>query len=127
VKTVCLALGLARSNVHEKAQRPDDWVDGRTAAWVDPDSDALLVDAVRAEIAALPTYGYRRAGALANRTRSHIGLSAVNHKRYCRVMTQYGLLLPKAPKRRASSRLHEGKVAVTEFNRRSCSGVFEIA
>jgi hypothetical protein len=79
VKTVCLALGVARSNVHEKAQRPDVWVDGRTAAGVDPDSDALLVDAVRAEIAALPTYGYRRAGALANRTRSHIGLSAVNH------------------------------------------------
>jgi putative transposase len=127
VKTVCLALGLARSNVHEKAQRPDDWVDGRTAAYVDPDSDALLVDAVRAEIAALPTYGYRRAGALANRTRSHIGLSAVNHKRYYRVMKQYGLLLPKAPKRRVSSRPHEGKVAVTESNRRWCSDGFEIA
>jgi putative transposase len=127
VKTVCLALGVARSNVHEKAQRPDDWVDGRTAACVDPASDALLVDAVRAEIAALPTYGYRRAGALANRTRSHIGLSAVNHKRYYRVMKQYGLLLPKAPKRRLSSRPHEGKVAVTESNRRWCSDGFEIA
>jgi putative transposase len=111
VKTVCLALGLARSNVYEKAQRPDDWVDGRTAAWADPDSDALLLDAVRAEITALPTYGYRRAGALANRTRSHIGLPTVNHKQYYRVMTQYGLLLPKAPKRRVSSRPHEAKVA----------------
>ena len=94
---------------------------------IDPDSDALLAEAVRAEIAALPTYGYRRAGALANRTRSHIGLAAVNHKRYYRVMKQYGLLLPKAPKRRVSSRPHEGKVAVTEFNRRSCSDGFEIA
>jgi hypothetical protein len=80
VKTVCLALGLARSNVQQKTQRPYDWVDGRTAAWVDPDSDALLVDAVRAEIAALPTYGYRRAGALANPTRSHIGLWSYSRK-----------------------------------------------
>jgi transposase InsO family protein len=127
VKTVCLALGVARANLHEKAQRADDWVDGRTAAWVDPDSDALLVDAVRAEIAALPTYGYRRAGALVNRTRSHIGLAAVNHKRYYRVMKQHGLLLPKAPKRRVSSRPHDGKVAVTESNRRGCSDGFEIA
>jgi putative transposase len=104
MKTVCLALGVARSNVHEKAHRVEDWTDGRTAARVDSDFDALLVEAVRAEITGLPTYGYRRAGALVNRTRSLIGLHPVNHKRYYRVMKQHSLLLPKAPRRLASSR-----------------------
>jgi transposase InsO family protein len=87
----------------------------------------MLVEAVRAEITALPTYGYRRAGALVNRTRTLIGLRPVNHKRFYRVMKQHCLLLPKAPKRRASSRPYEGMVAVSEPNRRWCSDGFEIA
>jgi hypothetical protein len=36
----------------------------------------------------------------------------VNPKRAYRVMAAAGLLLPKAPRRRHSSRPHEGKVAV---------------
>jgi transposase InsO family protein len=127
MKTVCLALGVARSHVHERAHRPAEWIDGRTAACFDPVSDAMLVEAVRAEITGLPTYGYRRAGALVNRTRSLIGLCPVNHKRFYRVMKQHGLLLPKAPKRRASNRPHEGVVAVPEPDRRWCSDGFEIA
>jgi putative transposase len=127
MKTVCQALGVARSHVHEKAHRSSDWIDGRTVARADPASDALLIDAVRAEITALPTYGYRRAGALVNRTRSLIGLRPVNHKRFYRVMKQHSLLLPKAPKRRASSRPHEGVVMVSESDRRWCSDGFEIA
>jgi len=127
MKTVCQALGVARSHVHELANRPQDWIDSRTASCIDPVSDAMLVDAVRAEITPLPTYGYRRAGALVNRTRSLIGLRPVNHKRFYRVMKQYCLLLPKAPKRRASSRPHEGVVAVREPDRRWCSDGFEIA
>jgi putative transposase len=86
----------------------------------------MLVDAVSAEIAALPTYGYRRAGALVNRTRSLIELHPVNHKRFYRVMKQHGLLLPKVPKRRASSRSHEG-MAVSESDRRWCSDGFKVA
>lgn len=127
MKPVCRALGVARSHVHELAHRPDDWIDGRMAGGIDAVSDALLIDAVRAEITTLPTYGYRRAGALVNRTRSVIGLRAVNHKRFYRVMKQHCLLLPKAPKRRASSRPHDGVVAVTEPDRRWCSDGFEIA
>ncbi|MGI4848925.1 MAG: hypothetical protein ACRYGK_12415 [Janthinobacterium lividum] len=38
-------------------------------------SDAMLVNAIKAEITELPTYGYRRAGALVNRTRALIGLN----------------------------------------------------
>lgn len=44
----------------------------------------MIADAVRAEITALPTYGYRRAGALVKGTRSLMGLRPV--KRMYRVM-----------------------------------------
>ena len=127
MKTVCLVLGVARSHVHNRSNRSDDWIDGRTAQVRDPASDVTLMAAVRAEITALPTYGYRRAGALVNRTRNLIGLGPVNHKRFYRLMKQNQLLLPKAPKRRVSSRAHEGKVAVLESNTRWCSDGFEIA
>ena len=127
MKAVCAALGVARSNVHLQAMRADDWIDGRTARVRDPVADLILIDAVRAEIVSLPTYCYRRAGALVNRTRSLMSMLPVNHKRFYRVMKEYRLLLPKAPKRRASSRPHDGKVAVSESNTRWCSDGFEIA
>jgi putative transposase len=57
VKAVCSALGMARSNVCVMAARPTDWVDGRTAQTFHQLADVILVDAVRAEITALPTYG----------------------------------------------------------------------
>ena len=107
--------------------RPSDWVDGRTVQTFHQPADAILVDAVRAEITALPTYGYRRAGALVNRTRALMGLQAINHKRFYRVMKENSLLLPKAPKRPVSSRVHDGVVAVAEPNQRWCSDGFEIA
>jgi hypothetical protein len=106
---------VARSNVCKLAARPIDWIDGRTAQTLQPD-DAILVDAVRAEITALPTYEYRRAGALVNHTRALMGLQAINHKRFYRVMKVHRLLLPKAPKRRVSSRVHDGVVGVAEPN-----------
>ncbi|WP_237170324.1 IS3 family transposase [Pandoraea thiooxydans] len=127
VKPVCVVLGVARSHVVDLLKRPADWVDARVLAKADPIGDAMIADAVRAEITALPTYGYRRAGALVNRTRSLIGLRPVNHKRMYRVMKEQGLLLPKSPKRRDSGRPHAGKVAVEESNRRWCSDGFEIA
>jgi putative transposase len=113
--------------VHQRFARKADWRDGRKAKTRTPESVALLIDAVRAEITSLPTYGYRRARALVNRTRSLLGLPQMNHKRIYRLMKQHHLLLPKAPKRRASSRPHEGKVAVPEPNTRWCSDGFEIA
>lgn len=92
--------------------RPASWVDDRTVQTFHQPADAILVDAVRAEITALPTYGYRRAGALVNRTRALMGLQAINHKRFYRVMKENRLLLPKAPKRPVSNRVHDGVVAV---------------
>ena len=127
MKTVCDALGVARFHVHERLSRDEHWVDGRTARVRDEVSDVSLIEAVRVEISELPTYGYRRAGALVNRTRDGSGLAPVNHKRFYRVMKAHQLLLPKAPKRRQSSRPHEGRVAVLESNKRWCSDGFEIA
>lgn len=126
MKTVCRALGVARSHVHSRSTRKTGWIDGRTARVRDSSWDTALVNALRAEITTLPTYGYRRAGALVNRKRDLTGLPPVNHKRVYRVMKQHHLLLPKAPKRRVSSRPHEGKVAVPESNMRWCSDGFEI-
>ena len=77
MKSVCLVLGVARSNVCTLLARPADWIDRRTLSVEDVADDAILVDAVRAEITALPTYGYRRAAALVNRTRSMMGLRKV--------------------------------------------------
>jgi putative transposase len=126
VKPVCAVLGVARSNVIDRLARPADSTDGCALARLDPVADAMIADALRAEITALPTYGYRRAGALVNRTRSLMGLRPVNHKCMYRVMKTEGLLLPKSPKRRDSGRAHDGKVAVEDSNQRWCSDGFEI-
>jgi putative transposase len=50
----------------------------------------------------------------------------VNPKRAYRVMAASGLLLPKAPRRRQSSRPHNGRVAVDRSDMRWCSDGFEI-
>ena len=102
MKTVCRTMGLARSHVRELSRRDDSWTDGRRRRT--PKGDAQLLAELRQEIAQLPSYGYRRACALVNRQRSATGDVRVNAKRVYRVMAQAGLLLPKAPRRRHSSR-----------------------
>lgn len=124
MKAVCRALGLARSHLHSLKSRPDSWCDGRKART--PAGDAQLLADIREQIAELPSYGYRRACALVNRQRARAGSTRVNPKRVYRVMAGSGLLLPKAPRRRQSSRPHEGKVAVAHSDRRWCSDGFEI-
>jgi putative transposase len=123
MKPVCEALGVARSNVHARKGRPTFWLDGRTART--PHDAELLAD-IREEIADLPSYGYRRACALVNRKRSRAAQPRVNPKRVYRVMASNALLLPKAPRRRQSSRPHDGVVAVAMSNTRWCSDGFEI-
>ncbi len=125
MKTVCQALGLARSNIHRLHVRPESWVDARTRR-TEPASDALLLEEIKAQITELPTYGYRRACALVNRQRAEAGAPRVNAKRVYRMMAVHALLLPKAPRRRESSRPHEGKVAVEHSDTRWCSDGFEI-
>ena len=125
MKAVCEALGLARSNVQRLRARSGEWTYARTCRTLLTD-DAVLLDEIRAQIAELPTYGYRRACALVNRHRAATGALRVNAKRVYRVMAGHALLLPKAPRRRQSSRPHEGKVAVAHSDMRWCSDGFEI-
>jgi len=123
VKSVCQALGVARSNVHALRSRPTTWVDGRTGRT--PRGDSELLAEIREQIAELPSYGYRRACALVNQQRP-AGTPRVNPKRAYRVMAGNGLLLPKAPTRPRSSRPHNGTVAVQASDTRWCSDGFEI-
>ena len=125
VKVVCEALGLARSNVQRLRARSGEWTDARTCRTSLTD-DAVLLEEIKAQIAELPTYGYRRACALVNRHRAATGALRVNAKRVYRVMAGHALLLPKAPRRRQSSRPHEGKVAVAHSDMHWCSDGFEI-
>ena len=125
MKPVCRALGLARSNVHVLKARTLPWLDRRRHR-TPRDDDHLLAD-IRAQIAELPSYGYRRACALVNRQRASTGAPRVNPKRAYRVMAANALLLPKAPRRSQSSRPHKGTVSVEASNTRWCSDGFEIA
>lgn len=124
MKAVCEALGLARSHVHVLKHRPASWSDGRKRRT--PISDGQLLIELREHIAELPSYGYRRACALVNRSRQAEDKPRVNPKRAYRVMAAHGLLLPRAPRRRQSSRPHEGTVAVQASDLRWCSDGFEI-
>ena len=124
MKTVCRVLVLARSHVRDLHHRGDDWLDGRKGRT--PVGDAQLLAEIRDQIADLPSYGYRRACALVNRQGAVYGSARVNPKRAYRVMAQAGLLLPKAPRRRQSSRVHDGQVAVGHSDLRWCSDGLEI-
>jgi len=98
---------VARSNVDTRQARSPAWRDGRHARA--QAADAELLAELRKHVLELPSYGYRRACALLNRQRTSSGLSRVNHKRIYRLMARSSLLLPKAPRRRQSSRIHTGQ------------------
>lgn len=124
MKAVCRALGVARSNLRKKASRAETWCDGRKRSAQAADADlAALIHSLLQE---LPTYGYRRVCALVNRDRLACGEPRVNPKRIYRVMANSAMLLPRAPRKRQSSRQHKGKVMVGRSNLRWCSDGFEI-
>jgi putative transposase len=125
MKTVCHVLGVARSNLHLRAHRAADWTDRRHHRR--PRDDGELVAELTTEIAALPSYGYRRAWTMVNRRRDRERRKRVNHKRVYRVMRDYRLLLTRHTGRPIDTRSHDGKIAVSESNRRWCSDGFEIA
>jgi putative transposase len=81
-----------------------------------PLPDDELVAKIKAVIAELPTYGYRRVHAILKRQALAAGLKPPNHKRVYRVMKVHSLLLDRHVgdvKRR-----HDGRIAVDERNRR---------
>jgi len=125
MKIVCDVLGVARSNMHARVHRPANWVDRRRSRRTRDDSE--LVTEITQEIAALPSYGYRRAWTMVNRRREHTGRKRVNHKRVYRVMRDYRLLLQRHTGRPLDTRSHDGRIAVSRSDRRWCSDGFEIA
>lgn len=121
MKTVADTLGVARSNLAvqaEPARTPQRR--GRP-----PQPDAELLAAIKAIIADLPTYGYRRVHALLRRQREQTGEPAVNVKRVYRVMKTHGLLLQRHTGA-GIERRHDGRVAVDQSDTRWCSDGFEI-
>ena len=86
MKTVSEVLGVVRSNLHIRARRTADWTDRRRHPR--PRADAQLLAEIRAAIATLPSYGYRRAWTLVNRRRDSEGRRRANHKRVDRVMRE---------------------------------------
>ena len=79
---------------------------------------------IKAAIAELPTYGYRRVHVILKRQALAAGLKPPNHKRVYRVMKVHGLLLDRHAG--GAERRHDGRIAVDERNRRWCSDGFEI-
>lgn len=124
MRSVCQALGVARSQLHVRHHRPESWQDGRRGR--KPAQDEALLADIRRHISELGSYGYRRAGALVNRERRAAGQPVLNHKRFYRLMSQHGLTLPKTPRRKQSTRVHDGQVSVPLSNQRWCSDGFEI-
>jgi putative transposase len=89
-----------------------------------PLPDGELVVAIKAVVAEMPTYGYRRVHAILKRQALAGGSKPPNHKRVYRVMKLHGLLLDRHAG--GAERRHDGRIAVVEPNRRWCSDGFEI-
>ena len=119
MKTVADVLGVSRSNLAERLQQRAKKQVGRP-----PLPDEELVAQIKAMIAELPTYGYRRVHAILKRQALAVGLKPPNHKRLYRVMKVRGLLLDRHAG--GVERRHDGRIAVDERNRRWCSDGFEI-
>jgi putative transposase len=119
MKTVADVIGVSRSNLAERLQQRAKKQVGRP-----PLPDEELVAQIKAMIAELPTYGYRRVHAILKRQALAVGLKPPNHKRLYRVMKVRGLLLDRHAG--GVERRHDGRIAVDERNRRWCSDGFEI-
>jgi putative transposase len=119
VKAVADVIGIARSSLCERMRhRPRQGV-GRPPAPADE-----LIAEIKAVIADLPTYGYRRVHAILRRKALAEGRSPANHKRVYRVMKEHGLLLQRHAG--GVERRHDGRIAVAASDRRWCSDGFEI-
>ena len=120
MNAVCDVIGVARSNVVERSKTSVPVRRGRP-----PLPDAELVEAIKAVIADMPTYGYRRVHAILRRQAELDGTPAPNHKRVYHVMKEHGLLLQRSSSR-DDGRRHDGRIAVDRSNLRWCSDGFEL-
>lgn len=119
MKTVSDVLGVARSNlIEQKKDRPPKRM-GRP-----PRPDGELLAEIKAVIAEMPTYGYRRVWAVLRRNAQTNGRPSPNHKRVHRVMKLHNLLLQRHAA--GADRRHDGRIAVDRSDLRWCSDGFEI-
>lgn len=109
---VCETLGVARSNMAERAKQIPSKARGRP-----PLADRGLFEEIKAIIADMPTCGYRRVHAI---LLTNGGRAWPNAKRVCRVMKLHGLLL-QCHTGAIDARRHDGRVAVEVSNLRWCS------
>lgn len=117
---VCETFGVARSNIAERVKLRPSKARGRP-----PLADHDLVDEIKAIIADMPTYGYRRVHAILRRNACSESRSWPNAKRVYRVMKVHGMLLQRYTGA-IDTRRHDGRVAVEQSNLRWCSDGFEI-
>jgi putative transposase len=120
MKTVADVIGLARSNLAERAKHREPRPIGRP-----PQPDEALVAEITTVIADLPTYGYRRVHAILRRKALAEGRQPPNHKRVYGAMKRNGLLLQRHAG--GAERRHDGRISVAEPNLRWCSDGFEVA
>ena len=118
MKAVAVATGVSRSTPQAEPAAPQRR--GRP-----PLPEGELLAEIRAVIAELPTYGYRRVHAILRRRAEAEERPPPNHKRVWRVMKVHGLLLARHAC--GADRRHDGRVTVPERNTRWCSDGFEIA
>ena len=111
MKIVAEVIGVSRSNLADRLQKRCKKRIGRP-----PLPDDELVSKIKAVIAELATYGYRRVHAILKRQALAAGLKPPNHKRVYRVMKVHGLLLDRYVG--GDERRHDGRIAVDERNRR---------
>jgi len=104
---VAEVIGVSRSNLADRLQERCKKRIGRP-----PLPDDELVSKIKAIIAELPTYGYRRVHAGLKRQGLAAGLKPPNHKRLYRVMKVHGLLLDRHVG--GDERRHDGRIAVDE-------------
>jgi putative transposase len=120
MKAIAETLGVARSNLAERMKQRAARRHGRP-----PGSENELVAAIKAVIAEMPTYGYRRVHAILKRQAQAAGRQPPNHKRVYRVMKAHSLLLQRHSGG-SDERRHDGRIAVERSNLRWCSDGFEI-
>ena len=111
MKTVAQVIGVSRSNLIDRMRERAKKRIGRP-----PLPDDTLVAEIKAVIAELPIYGYRRVHAILKRQALAAGLKPPNHKRVYRVMKVHDLLLDRHAG--GVERRHDGRIAVDERNRR---------
>jgi hypothetical protein len=94
---------------------------GRSARQVD---DRALIECLRPVVDAGPSYGYRRATAIVNRSLVAAGERRVDAKRVYRVMKSQGWLLQRYTGK--SARTHGGVVVTLKSDLRWCADSFQI-